>query len=74
VWLSVRKCLSDYERVGRLPSEVKVKMCLDMTEACVQVCAAGIRAANPGISDAEVIRKIRERFEWGKRWQRKRRG
>jgi hypothetical protein len=70
----VRKRLIGDERVGRLPSEVKVNMCLDMTDACVQICAAGIRAANPGISDAEVVRKIRERFDWAKRWQRKRRG
>jgi len=58
-----------YERVGRLPPEVKVMMAIDMTEAVVRVCAEGIKAQYPNISDKELMEKLRERLEWTKRWQ-----
>jgi hypothetical protein len=32
------------ERLGRLKPEVKVNMAIDMTEACVRICAEGIKA------------------------------
>ena len=57
----------DWERLGRLKPEEKVALCLDMTEACVQTCAAGIRASNPGITEEELIEKLRERLEWTQR-------
>ena len=60
-----------WERLGRLPPSVKVEMAIDMTEACVRICADGIRAQNPGITDEEVKEKLRERFEWSKRWQKR---
>ncbi len=63
----------DWERIGRLPPEVKVNMAMDMTEAMVRVCAEGIKAQNPGISDKELIEKLRERFEWSKRYQKRKR-
>ena len=58
-------------RVGRLPSEVKVDMAMDLTEAMVRVCADGIRAQNPNITDKELIERLRERLEWSKRWRRR---
>lgn len=61
----------DWERLGRLPPEEKVAICMDMSDACVQVCADGIRAQNPGISEEELIEKLRERLEWGKRHQKR---
>ncbi len=61
------------DRVGRLPSEVKVLMAVEMTEAVVGVCAEGIRAQFPGISEQEVLEKLRERLDWCKRWQKRRR-
>jgi hypothetical protein len=57
------------ERVGRLPSEVKVNMTIDLTDAMVHVCAEGIRARNPNVTEEELKKKLRERFAWAKRWQ-----
>ena len=55
------------ERLGRLKPEEKVAIAIDMTDACVRICADGIRAQNPGISEEELIEKLRERLEWIKR-------
>jgi hypothetical protein len=63
----------DWERVRRLKPEVKVSMCIDMSEAMVRVCAEGIKAQFPGISDKELMEKLRERFEWSKRYQKSKR-
>jgi len=63
----------DVERLGRLPPEVKVNMTIEMTEACVRVCAEGIRAQFPGISGKELLEKLRERFKWSKRYQKRKR-
>jgi hypothetical protein len=63
----------DWERVGRLKPEVKVNMCIDMSEAMVRVCAEGIKAQFSGISDEELMEKLRERFEWSKRYQKSKR-
>ena len=60
---------SRYERVGRLPSEGKVNMAMDMTESMVRVCAEGIRARYPDITEKELMEKLRERLEWSKRWR-----
>jgi hypothetical protein len=62
-----------YERVGRLPSEVKVNMAMDMTESMVRVCAEGIRAQYPDITEKELMEKLRERLEWSKRWRKRER-
>jgi hypothetical protein len=59
------------ERLGRLKPEEKVAIAMDMTDACVRICADGIRAQHPGISEEELIEKLRERFEWSKRWQKR---
>jgi hypothetical protein len=55
-------------RVGRLQPEVKVNMAMDLTEAMVRVCAEGIRAQYPDITEKELIERLRERLEWSKRW------
>jgi hypothetical protein len=60
-----------WEELGRLPGEVKVMMAIDMTQAMVGVCAEGIRAQFPGISEEEVREKLRERLDWGGRWQKR---
>jgi len=61
----------DAERLGRLKPEEKVAIAIDMTDACLQICAAGIRAQNPGIGEEELIEKLRERLEWIKRKQKR---
>ena len=55
------------KRLERLKPEEKVAMAIDMTDACVRVCAAGIRAQCPDISEAELNEKLRKRLEWSKR-------
>ena len=59
----------DLDHIGRLKSNMKIAMCLDMTEACFRTCAAGIRAQNLGITDEELILKLQERIDWMKRPQ-----
>lgn len=63
----------DAKRLGRLKPEEKVAIAIDMTDACVRVCAAGIRAQCPNISEAELNAKLSKRLEWSKH-QRKREG
>jgi len=62
-----------YERIGRLPPEVKVRMAIEMTDLCVSVCAEGIRAQYPDITEKELLEKLRERLEWSKRYQKSKR-
>jgi hypothetical protein len=57
----------DAERLGRLKPEEKIAMAIDMTDACGCICADGIRAQNPDISEEELVEKLRERLEWIKR-------
>ena len=59
--------MGDFERLGRLSPEVKVTLALDLSDGCVHVCADGIRARCPGISDEELLVRLRERLLWGKR-------
>lgn len=42
---------------------------MDMTDACVQICAEGIKAQRPGISEKELVEKLQERLEWAKHWR-----
>ncbi len=56
----------DWERLGRLRPEEKVRVAIDMTDGCVSVCADGIRQQFPGISEDELLKKLRERLEWAK--------
>jgi hypothetical protein len=37
-----------------------------MTEGCVRICADGIRQQFPGISNEELLEKMRERLQWAK--------
>jgi len=59
------------ERVGRLPSEVKVMMAIDVSDAMVRVCAEGIKAQYPNITEKELIERLRERIDWSKRLRRR---
>jgi hypothetical protein len=67
---AVRRMDKEAERLGRLKPEEKVAIAIDMTDACVRVCADGIRTQYPGISEEELIAKLRERLEWSKRGRR----
>ena len=56
-----------WERLGLLKPEEKVQICMEMTDGCVRICAEGIKNQFPGISEEELIVKLRERLEWTKR-------
>lgn len=57
----------DTRRLGNLKPEEKVAIAIDMTDACVRICATGIRAQCPDITEAELNEKLRKRLEWSKR-------
>jgi hypothetical protein len=63
----------DWERIGRLKPEERVDLAIGMSDVCIRVCAEGVRNANPGISERELIEKLRERFAWSKRYQKRKR-
>ncbi|MCW3998768.1 MAG: hypothetical protein NWE93_00835 [Candidatus Bathyarchaeota archaeon] len=56
----------EWERLGHLSPEEKVQLCIDMTDGCMRVCADGIRQQYPGISEEELLEKLRERIQWAK--------
>ena len=56
----------DAKRLGRLKPEEKVAIAIDMTDACVRICATGIRAQCPDITEAELNEKLRKRLAWSK--------
>jgi len=55
----------------RLKPEEKVNIAVDMTDACVRVCAEGITAQCPNIEEDELLKQLRERIEYAKRWPRR---
>jgi hypothetical protein len=57
----------DLERLGRLKPEEKVNLAIGMSDVCIRVCAEGVRAQFPGISEKELIERVRERLMFGKR-------
>jgi len=61
------------ERLGRLKPEDKVAIAIDMTDTSVRTCAAGIRMQHPDISEKDLIEQLRERLQWSKRNQKRRR-
>jgi hypothetical protein len=61
----------DAKRLGGLKPEEKVAIAIDMTDACVRVCKAGIRTRCPDASEKELNEKLRKRLEWKKRERRR---
>ena len=53
--------------VKRLKPEERVNLAIGMSDVCVRVCADGVRDQNPGISEDELIERVRERLMFGKR-------
>ncbi len=56
--------------VGRLKPEEKVNLAINMTDVCLRVCAEGIRDQHPNISEAELMKLLRERIEYARRRRR----
>jgi hypothetical protein len=55
------------KRLGRLKREERVNLAVGMSDVCVRVCADGVRDQNPGISEEELIERVRERLMFGKK-------
>ena len=51
----------------KLKPEEKVNLAINMTDVCVQICADGIRDQNKGISEAQLMKELRERIMLQKR-------
>jgi len=61
---------SDEERwkqFGRLKPEERVNLAIGMSDVCIRVCADGVRDQNPGISEEELVERVRERLMFDKR-------
>ena len=56
--------------VKRLKREDRVNLAVGMSDVCVRVCADGVRDQNPGISEEELIERVRERLMFDKRRKR----
>lgn len=54
----------------RLKPEEKANIAIDMTDACVRICAEGISAQCPSIDGDELLKMLRERIAYAKRWHR----
>ncbi len=50
----------------RLKPEERVNLAIGMSDVCVRVCAEGVRDQNPGISEEDLIERVRERLMFGK--------
>jgi len=59
--------------VKRLKPEERVNLAVGMSDVCIRVCADGVGDQNPGISEEELIERVRERLEWSKRYQKSKR-
>jgi hypothetical protein len=55
------------ERLGKLKPEEKVDLAVGMSDFVIRVCADGVRAQYPGISEEELIERVRERLQFGRR-------
>lgn len=54
----------------RLKREERVNLAINMSNVCIRVCAEGLRAQNPSISEEELIERVRERLMYEKRFRR----
>jgi len=52
---------------GELKPEEKVNLTIAMTDVCVRVYADAVRDRNPGINEAELIERVRERITYSRR-------
>jgi len=51
----------------KLKPEEKVNMAINMTDVCIQICADAIKEQNKNITEAQLIKKSRERMMSQKR-------
>ncbi|HDN05564.1 MAG TPA: hypothetical protein ENF90_01050 [Candidatus Bathyarchaeota archaeon] len=48
----------------KLKPEERVNLTVNMSDVCVRVCAEGVMDENPGISEKELIERVRERLKF----------
>lgn len=51
-------------------AEERVNLAIDLTDACVRVCAGGVRDRYPAAKEEEILERIRERIVYGRRRER----
>ncbi|MEM3616652.1 MAG: hypothetical protein QXG76_05580 [Candidatus Bathyarchaeia archaeon] len=54
----------------RLKPEQRVNFAVDMSDVCIMVCAEGVKAQNPRLSDEALIELVRERLMYEKNLRR----
>jgi hypothetical protein len=52
---------------GELNPEERVNVVIGMTDACIRVCAEGVRHRDRALTDEEVRERIRERIAYARR-------
>ncbi|MEM1557567.1 MAG: hypothetical protein QXG12_03140 [Thermoproteota archaeon] len=50
-----------------LNPEEKVELAIEMSDVCVAVCTAGIKAQKPGLNESSLLEELRKRIKWMKR-------
>ncbi|MBS7637190.1 hypothetical protein KEJ37_07700 [Candidatus Bathyarchaeota archaeon] len=50
--------------------EQRVGLAVDMSDVCIMVCAEGVKAQNPRLSDEALIELVRERLMYEKNLRR----
>ncbi len=55
----------------RLKPEERVDLAVNMSDVCIRVCAEGVKAQYPKISDEELIELVRERLMFEKNLRRR---
>jgi hypothetical protein len=55
---------------SRLGSDEKVNVAVYMTDACVHVCVDSVKDRNHAISEEQLVKRVRERINFGKRSRR----
>ena len=55
----------------RLKPEDRVDLAVNMSDVCIQVCAEGVKAQYPNISDEKLIELVRERLVFEKNLRRR---
>jgi len=48
-------------------AEERVNLAINMTDACVRVCADGVRDEQPKMKEKELLKRVRERIAYGRR-------
>ncbi len=48
-------------------AEERVNLAINMTDACVRVCADGVRDEQPKMKEEELLKRVRKRIAYGRR-------